>query len=153
MMAGPAMKAALLGFLLPACVASRAAEESQAPEPWSFSATAFAYLVPDDEDYGSGVVTADRGRIHIEGRYNYEDLDTGSVFAGWNLEFGEELTLALTPMVGGVFGETSGVAPAYELTLGYRKLELYSEGEYVFAESSADSFLYTWSELAYSPWD
>ena len=35
-------------------------------------------------------------------------------------------------MLGGVFGETTGVAPGYKGSLSWWKLELYSEGEYVF---------------------
>ena len=35
-------------------------------------------------------------------------------------------------MIGGVFGDTTGVAPGYKGSLSWWKLELYSEGEYVF---------------------
>jgi hypothetical protein len=57
-------------------------------------------------------------------------------------------------MVGGVFGHTDGVAPGYKGSLSWWKLELYSEGEYVFdARESSDSFFYTWSELTLSPID
>ena len=57
-------------------------------------------------------------------------------------------------MLGGVFGDTDGIAPGYEGTLTWRKLVLYSEGEYVFdSNNSSDSFLYTWSELSWSPKD
>jgi hypothetical protein len=46
------------------------------------------------------------------------------------------------------------MAPGYEGKLSWWKLELYSEGEYVFdtGDSSA-SFFYTWSELSWSPVD
>ena len=57
-------------------------------------------------------------------------------------------------MFGGVFGDTYGVAPGYKATLTWWKLQLYSEGEYVFDSSeSSDSFFYTWSELTMSPVD
>ena len=35
-------------------------------------------------------------------------------------------------MLGGVFGDTTGIAPGYKGSLSWWKLELYSEGEYVF---------------------
>ena len=35
-------------------------------------------------------------------------------------------------MIGGVFGDTTGIAPGYKGSLSWWKLELYSEGEYVF---------------------
>src|SRR2546430_1214076 len=119
---------------------------------WSLSAMVYGYIVPNDSDYAQPTVTADRGGLHLEARYNYEDRKTGSAWVGYNLAFGEELTLELTPMLGGVFGDTNGIAPGYKVSLGYRKLTLYSEGEYVIdTGNSDDSFFYTWSELTYSP--
>ena len=57
-------------------------------------------------------------------------------------------------MIGGVFGDTDGVAPGYKGSLSWWKLELYSEGEYVFdSEVHSDSFFYTWSELSLRPVD
>lgn len=130
---------------------------TQAPEasPWTFSVMAYTYFT-DDGDYVQPTITADRGSLHLEARYNYEDRDTGSVWIGsnFNLRFGEEVTWDVTPMIGGVFGETNGVAPGYHSTLGWRKFELYSEGEYVFdTDDSEDSFFYTWSELTFRPVD
>jgi hypothetical protein len=57
-------------------------------------------------------------------------------------------------MAGEVFGDTTGVAPGYELTVSWGLLELYSEGEYVFdVEDSENDFFYNWSQLGYSPLD
>ncbi len=54
-------------------------------------------------------------------------------------------------MLGAVFGNSAGFAPAYRLTLGYGRLELYSEGEYLFdADDSAENFFYNWVELSYA---
>ncbi len=52
---------------------------------WSFSAYAYAYIVPDDANFLQPTVTADRGRLHLEARYNYEDFNTGSLWVGYNL--------------------------------------------------------------------
>ena len=55
-------------------------------------------------------------------------------------------------MLGGVFGDTTGIAPGYHGSLSWWKLELYSEGEYVAdTGNSSDSFFYNWSELSLSP--
>lgn len=57
-------------------------------------------------------------------------------------------------MVGGVFGKTPGIAPGYEASLSYSNLALTGDGEYVFdIKNSANSFLYSWDELVYSPTD
>jgi hypothetical protein len=57
-------------------------------------------------------------------------------------------------MFGVVFGRTAGVTPGYELSLTYKRRELYSEGEYVVdTRDKHDSFFYSWSELRYSPVD
>jgi hypothetical protein len=121
---------------------------------WSFSVTAYTYIVPDDRTYVQPTFTADRGWLHLEARYNYEDLDTGSAWFGYNFSFGEKVTLDLTPMVGGVVGNTTGIAPGYKGSLAWWKLELYSETEYLIDTSnSSDSFLYTWSELTLAATD
>jgi hypothetical protein len=121
---------------------------------WSFALSAYTYIVPDSREYVQPTFTVDRGGLHLEARYNYEDLDTGSAWVGYNFSFGEKLALELTPMLGGVFGNTSGIAPGYKFSLAYWKLELVSEGEYlVNTRDSAASFFYNWSELSVSPVD
>jgi hypothetical protein len=120
---------------------------------WAFSVTLYGYLVPDSRDYVQPTVTADRGWLHLEGRYNYEALDTGSAWIGYNFSGGNKLAWQLTPMLGGVFGDTDGIAPGYEGSLTWWKLELYSEGEYVVnTRDSAGSYFYNWSQLTISPW-
>ena len=110
------------------------------------------YFPPQDPDYGQPTVMADRGALHLETRYNYEGIDTGSAWVGWNFGVGEKLRPDATLMAGGVFGETKGVAPGYELTVSLGPFELYSEGEYVVdVEDSDNNFLYNWSQLSYSP--
>ena len=121
---------------------------------WSFSISASTYIVPDDREYVQPTLMADRGWLHLETRYNYENLETGSVWLGYNFSFGKKLVLEATPMLGGVFGNTTGIAPGYRFTLTYWKLELSSEGEFVFDTGNSEgSFFYTWSELSLSPVD
>ena len=66
-------------------------------EAWAFSASAYTYVVPDDPAYVQPTVTADRGRLHLEARYNYESFDTGSAWIGCNFSVGEKLSLEFTP--------------------------------------------------------
>jgi hypothetical protein len=155
------MRPASTALAILACCAAHAWGQTQPPAPvaaspapptWSFSAAVYTYLVPDDSNYAQPTFTADRDGLHLEARYNYENLETGSVWIGYNFGGGETLAWELTPLLGGVFGETSGIAPGYKGSVSWRKIELYSEGEYVFdSGTSSDSFFYNWSELALVP--
>jgi hypothetical protein len=119
---------------------------------WSFSASASTYILPDFREYVQPTFTADRGWLHLETRYNYENLDTGSVWVGYNFSGGKKLEWEFTPMLGGVFGDTTGIAPGYKFSLTYGKLEFSNEGEFVFdTRNSEGSFFYNWSELSFSP--
>jgi hypothetical protein len=121
---------------------------------WSFSVAAATYALSDDRHYVQPTVTANRGWLHLEARGNYEGLDTGSAWMGVNFSGGKTLEWELTPMLGGVFGDTTGVAPGLKASLSWRKLELYGENEYVVdANNSEDSFFYNWSELTLAPAD
>jgi hypothetical protein len=123
-------------------------------EPWSCYAAGYLFFVPDDRDVLSPTLTADRGRLHLEARYNYEAYETGSLFAGGNFAGGDELAWELTAMLGAAFGETGGVVPAYRGALYWSRFDLSTEGEYLIdTEVQADSFFYSWSEVAYSPRD
>jgi len=130
------------------------AVENEPERDWSLSASVYAYIVPDDRDYAQPTIAVDREWLHLEARYNYEDRHTGSIWVGYNWGIGEKLSLEFTPMLGGVFGNTTGVAPGYSGSLSWWKLELYSEGEYVIdTGNSSESFFYNWSELTLAPVD
>jgi len=82
----------------------------------------------------------------------YEDLRTGSLWAGYNFSAGKRLVFSLTPMIGGVLGRTNGAAPGCEASLTYKKVELSVSNEYVFnTESKSSNFYYAWPQLTYSP--
>jgi hypothetical protein len=122
--------------------------QGEAPE-WELSSSFFYSGPPDDHGYGTGILYADRGALHLEGRYNYEDLDTASLWAGWTLASeGEQWSLSATPMLGAVFGQTEGVAPGLEVDASWWRVGWYAEAEYLFdLEDSDDDFFYMWSTL------
>ncbi len=121
---------------------------------WSFSASAYGYLVPDSRDYINPNFSADRAWLHLEARYNYEALETGSLWFGYNFSIGTNLVFDFTPQIGGVFGDLTGIAPGWNLSLSYKRFTLSSQNEYVFdLGDSSGNFFYTWSELTYSPLD
>jgi hypothetical protein len=121
-------------------------------DQWSLSFNIAGYIVPHDRSYASPTFSADRGWLHLGARYNYEDKETGSLWLGYNFSAGEKLVFEATPMIGGVFGTTAGLAPGYLASLSRKRIELSTEGEYVFdTKDHTGSFLYSWMELAYSP--
>jgi len=128
--------------------------DSAAVHQWSFSLITSGYLVPHDQSYASPTFTADHRRLHLEARYNYEDHETGSLWTGYNFSVGDKIALEVTPMLGVVFGQTTGIAPGLNMSLSYKRLELSAQSEYVFnTYDSTASFFYTWDELTYSPTD
>jgi hypothetical protein len=120
---------------------------------WEFNAEVTTYIIPD-ESYANPVISADKNHLHLEGRYNYEDLDTTSIFAGYNFYAGDKVELSLTPMFGAVFGNSKGIAPGFLLELNYKKLTISSENEFfIDSDEKESNFFYSWSEISYSPAD
>jgi hypothetical protein len=119
---------------------------------WEYSLSTSTYLVQHGRDYANPVFTADRDWLHLEARYNYEAIKTGSVWVGYNFSAGKKLTFEATPMLGGVFGDITGIVPGYGLTLTYEQLEFFTQGEYFFdAANREENFFYSWSELSLAP--
>jgi hypothetical protein len=133
---------------------STPAGSADAANAWSFSISTYGYIVPHDRSYVSPTFTAEHSWLHLEARYNYENQETGSLWVGYNLSVGHTLVLEAIPMIGGVFGNTTGIAPGYEVSLTYKRFELSTQGEYVFdTKDQTGSFFYNWNELTYSPVD
>ena len=149
------MRAACIAWAILVTSAAHVSAQTTTPAPeWTFDASVYTYFLPDEGNYAQPTIATDRGWLHLEARYNYENLDTGSMWFGYNFSGGETVEWTLTPIIGGVFGQTDGVAPGYKGSLSWRQLEFYSEGEYVFdADDSADSFFYNWSEVTFVPSD
>jgi hypothetical protein len=130
------------------------ADSKKSDTKWEFSLSTFTFLAQHARDYANPNLTADRDWLHLEARYNYEELKTGSVWLGWNFGTGKKLQFEVTPMLGGVFGDITGIAPGYTITVRYRTIELSTQGEYFFdAGTSSGNFFYSWSELSASPAD
>jgi hypothetical protein len=123
---------------------------AQTKPGWDISGNAYYSDPPHSEARTTAIVYADRGPLHLEARYGYEDSNTGSLWAGWNLAFGGQVQAEVTPMLGVVMGDTEGIAPGVEVNLAWKKLTWYAESEYLFdSQDSDDDFAYTWSTLTY----
>ena len=123
-----------------------------ATNPWAFNALIDGYIIPDDTDYANPTFMADRSWLHLEARYNYENLQTGSVWVGYNFTAGKKLVLNVTPMIGGIFGRTTGIAPGCEASLTYKKVQASVVNEYVFdTRHKSGNFYDTSPQVTYSP--
>jgi hypothetical protein len=120
--------------------------------PWNLGASVSGYSFENQSDYVQPTVTIDHSVLHLEARYQYEALHTGSLWMGWNFSWGKQLQLALTPMFGGVFGAQAGIAIAVEWTLSWGPLSWFSEPELVldFKDSSQNN-INVWSQLTVQP--
>ena len=124
------------------------AQKTDSLSKWSFSAEGDYYIFPSDQNIFMVITTADRNRLHLEARYNYEDRNTASVFGGLNLTFGNQLQLVLKPMAGIVFGRLNGLAPGLETDLSYKIFNFNSQSEYLFDFSGKENdFAYTYLQL------
>ena len=128
------------------------ASDSSTHHKWLFNFESNFYLT--SPSFIAPIFTVDKGNIHLEKRYNYESLKTGSIWFGYNFEGGDDFNYIITPMVGGLIGRIDGAAGGLEVTLNYFKFQLYSEMEYVFDfKSSSDNFFYNWTDLTYTPFN
>jgi len=129
-----------------------------AEQPWEYTLTVDGYIIPEGTSYVNPVLTADHNWLHLEARYNDEELRTGSLWIGYNfgrgdVSAGDKWAFSITPMIGGVFGRKNGIAPGCEASLNYRnKVEVSINNEYVFDTTSKSGNFYTsWPQLTYSP--
>jgi hypothetical protein len=131
--------------------AAARAEGSEPParRDWAFALYLDGIVHEDSTGTLVPTVFADRNALHLEARYNYEDVRTASLWAGYAFTFGDEATyLRATPMGGAVVGQTHGVAPGLEVDGRWSRFTYWLEAEYVFDfADSTENNLYIWSEL------
>ena len=138
-------------LLLPVSVAvfSQESPDSVNIKNWDISAVALFVFTPDNS-FILPVGYVNYKRWHFEPRYNYENLETFAMFAGYNIAGGRKFKYLLTPMLGGVVGRTDGIAPGFEADLGYGRFGFYTEMEYLFdLNVTEDSYYYVWSHLRF----
>jgi hypothetical protein len=143
----------ILIFLMIACPRADGQEkDTTSCSGWTHMGAANFYIIRNDF-FVLPVYRVDKCWLHIEGRYNYEDRNTISIWFGYNFTGGKKFQYAITPMIGAVAGNTNGIAPGIELDFSFYGFEFYSESEVVFDLQSNDDFFYNWTEITYSPLD
>jgi len=146
---GPlARRCAACALLLAPCPAWAADDE--AADGVHAGATFSYYAMRDQPDFSMGVATLDRGRLHLEARYNYEGRDAASAFAGWKLEGGDEARWQVVPIAGVLFNKARGAAIGFEAAASAGRFDAYVEAEAVRDLEARDaSYLYAWSEIGW----
>jgi len=107
------------------CASGQALGQATPPaaQPWEYNVVVDGYIIPDGTSYVDPVFTADHNWLHLEARYNYENLHTGSLWVGYNFSWGKKVQFSLTPMIGGIFGRSNGIAPGGEASLTYKRIQ------------------------------
>jgi hypothetical protein len=141
----------LFPFCLHAQDATQDSSKSSDPdsaEAWAFGIEADYYLFPTEANILPLILTADKGIVHLEARYNYEDRYSASVLGGLNFSFGKKLNVVLTPVAGIVFGRLSAAIAGLETDLNYKRLNFNSQTEWVidFAGNEGN-YIYTFDQL------
>src|SRR5947208_3538089 len=87
----------LVALSLTLLLASSALAQAHPPTPnsstqqaWAFALTADGYVAPNENAYVSPILVADRACLHLEARYNYENLKTGSLWVGYTFSLGSD---------------------------------------------------------------
>ena len=122
-----------------------------APERWETSLSTWWIEPPHEPGYLSAVISADRGPLHLEAHWAYEDRETFSLFAGRTFPIEGTFTGHVTPRLGVAAGNSDGIVPALGLEVSWKKLTYTSDIEYMIGTNDeTEDFLYSWNELYWS---
>lgn len=144
---------AMITLLLTCSFTNAQEEDTLSHSGWYHNFDLSFYLFRDDF-FILPIYQANKDWLHLEARYNYEDMNTFSAWFGYNFTGGNTFEYTITPMAGGIAGNTFGIAPGLELTFSFFGFELYTESEYLFdLQDSEGNFFYVWTDFTYSPLD
>ena len=102
----------------------------------------------------SPVYRVDKDWLHLEARYNYEDINTFSGWFGYNFSGGNKFEYTITPMIGALVGNIHGISPGLELNFDFFGFNFNAASEYVFdLQGKEDDFFYNWTDIRYTPID
>jgi len=88
---------------------------------------------------------------YAEARYNYEDLETFSLYLGRAFT-GESnsLNYSIVPMLGGSMGRWQGISTGLNINIDLNNFFFSSQSQYSRSTSAyGDYFVYDWSEVGY----
>ena len=90
-------------------------------------------------------------KFYLEARYNYENLNTASLYFGRSFAFDKKAFIEITPMLGGVVGATNGISPAFNLFLGYKSFSSVTQCQYTIdLKDTKNSFFWDWTNFYFT---
>jgi hypothetical protein len=88
---------------------------------------------------------------YTELRYNYEDAQTLSLFAGKAFESGKAIEYTIIPMMGFSIGRFTGASIGLNTDITWKNFDLSTQSQYSIAmKKNTNDFFFNWSELTYS---
>ena len=93
-----------------------------------------------------------RTKGYVEARYNYEDVNSFSLYVGKVIEGGDKITYAIVPMLGVVVGKFKGGSAGANVDIELGKLFFNTQSQYTFSVIDRSSnYIFSWSEMGYQP--
>ncbi len=90
---------------------------------------------------------------YAEARYNYEELETASVYAGRTFASTGDLAVAISPIAGLVAGRFVGGSVGCNIAAEFKNFSLSSQSQYTFSiQAVSQNFTYSWTDLSYKLW-
>lgn len=87
---------------------------------------------------------------YAEGRFNYEAVNTLSLYGGKTFERKAAVSYAVTPILGVVLGQLNGGSTGFNLEMSYKNFNFNTQSQYTFSvQQRTNNFVYSWSDLAY----
>jgi hypothetical protein len=88
---------------------------------------------------------------YVEMRYNYEEAQTLSFYAGKTFSGGKAVTYSITPLAGFATGRFTGVSFAANIKADWKNFYVSSQSQYSIALNGDNrNFFFTWSEMGYN---
>jgi hypothetical protein len=91
---------------------------------------------------------------YAEARYNYEDIETFSLYFGKSFSGEKSLGYTLTPIVGAAIGRFRAISTGLNVDLEYGKFFFSAQSQYSMATDKgkgSEDFFYSWSEAGFQP--
>jgi hypothetical protein len=91
---------------------------------------------------------------YAEARYNYEDMETFSLYLGRSFSGEKSIAYSFTPMVGVSMGKFKGISTALNVDLELDQFFFSAQSQYSRSTpkgKGSDDFFYSWSEAGYQP--